>query len=710
MAFLFKINIYVYRWLLLLSLFISISSNIVLGASKKPVTISGGSFFENRHLHRLLEILDTSSGETALFSINTYYIEDALALCNQEIKRSGFEKPCFTVYVLDRLGNEHVFTYQNRFIPELPLSIDATSLHIDIQKGPLTYYNRICVRGVPILNNKDLEAFFYKNKALYITESERSFTHQNLKTSTHNLLKLLREKGYVEVKHADPILTKNNENEGLDVYLDIDLGPCYYVSEFQVIDCDVQPTPEVFVQLNISDEHQAYTEQWKSMYLDLIRKELFQKGYPNVEIKTKVLQDHRSTNAVYVKIIFEVYPHKQVHVGSIEWKGIEGIKQSILEFSEALKPNDILDPERLEQQQMRLLDLGLFEDVDVYLEHETSELYNIHYKLRKKKKLTVDGLIGWGSYDRLRIGALFNRNNVFGLGHRDDLELIYSIKAIEGTYAYRIPNLLNYQGVNGFIRSNALNRKELSFVRNEKSLSLGLDSLIKTYNIGYSISFDYEFLHAISKEQLNPISKPKARVSAINLELFKSKLDNTIFPQRGYKFLTNFKCALPALGGNTAFEKIEGRLSMHMPLGELQILHTQVRHGAIFTPQTSQKDLAFNERFFLGGQTCMRGFREGEASSRSSDGTIIGSESYLTTSIDIEQKILNKVSIFGFIDAAVIAKHIRSYPGDQKLCSIGLGIMFATVIGPIRLEYGHNIKRRPQDPKGTFHLSVGYPF
>ena len=34
----------------------------------------------------------------------------------------------------------------------------------------------------------------------------------------------------------------------------------------------------------------------------------------------------------------------------------------------------------------------------------------------------------------------------------------------------------------------------------------------------------------------------------------------------------------------------------------------------------------------------------------------------------------------------------------------------ASIIGPVRLEYGHNLNPREQDPSGTLHLSVGFPF
>ena len=47
---------------------------------------------------------------------------------------------------------------------------------------------------------------------------------------------------------------------------------------------------------------------------------------------------------------------------------------------------------------------------------------------------------------------------------------------------------------------------------------------------------------------------------------------------------------------------------------------------------------------------------------------------------------------------------------DEGLYSVGGGIRWRSLIGPIRLEYGYNLHRREFDPVGTLHLSIGFPF
>ena len=63
-----------------------------------------------------------------------------------------------------------------------------------------------------------------------------------------------------------------------------------------------------------------------------------------------------------------------------------------------------------------------------------------------------------------------------------------------------------------------------------------------------------------------------------------------------------------------------------------------------------------------------------------------------------------------FGDALGETVRLSHYPIEEKLYSVGLGARFQTLIGPIRLEYGHNLNPRPGDPSGTLLFSIGYPF
>jgi outer membrane translocation and assembly module TamA len=117
-----------------------------------------------------------------------------------------------------------------------------------------------------------------------------------------------------------------------------------------------------------------------------------------------------------------------------------------------------------------------------------------------------------------------------------------------------------------------------------------------------------------------------------------------------------------------------------------------------------------NRRFYPGGDSSIRGYQAGEAAPRGADGRFIGAKSFLLLNAEIEQALTPAWSVVAFVDALGITARLREYPFQERLYTAGLGVRYQTLIGPVRLEYGRNLNPRADDPSGTWHLSIGYPF
>ena len=128
------------------------------------------------------------------------------------------------------------------------------------------------------------------------------------------------------------------------------------------------------------------------------------------------------------------------------------------------------------------------------------------------------------------------------------------------------------------------------------------------------------------------------------------------------------------------------------------------------TVGTTDSTLPVNKLFFPGGDNSIRGYQEGEAAPVNADGKFVGAKSYLLMNLELEQALTTKWSMVLFADALGTAVRLANYPFDQKLYSVGLGLRYQTIIGPLRVEYGRNIDPRPRDPSGSLLFSVGFPF
>jgi outer membrane translocation and assembly module TamA len=264
--------------------------------------------------------------------------------------------------------------------------------------------------------------------------------------------------------------------------------------------------------------------------------------------------------------------------------------------------------------------------------------------------------------------------------------------------------------VDVFLNGSALRREEIDFTREEFGGGFGARKYVNVVESDITLRYSYQVLNASTAAVEEQEGRPSANVGAFVLDIKHDKQDNPLYPRRGYKLFGNFELASEYLAGDVNYQRLELQAAYHQPLDAGRWLHFGASHGAILTIGSTAHDLPFNRRFFPGGQNSIRGYQEGEAAPRNAAGKLVGAESYLFGSTEFEQSLTPSWSLVAFLDAVWFAEHIKDYPMNQSLFSVGGGIRWKTIIGPVRLEYGYNLNRRSRDPVGTLQFSFGFPF
>ncbi|MEO6036572.1 MAG: BamA/TamA family outer membrane protein, partial [Verrucomicrobiota bacterium] len=280
-----------------------------------------------------------------------------------------------------------------------------------------------------------------------------------------------------------------------------------------------------------------------------------------------------------------------------------------------------------------------------------------------------------------------------------------------GDLLYTVPEVFGENG-NLFLQGSGLLREEVSFTRKEYGGSLGIQKPLLPIQTDFALRYDYEFLNALDVESASPNSAAveEARSAAFVIELNRDRRDNPLLPRRGLKLFNRMEFASAALGGNVDYQRIIFGAAYHLDLRGGRLLHLGVTHALSFTLGGDSDDLPFNKRFFPGGESTVRGYQEGEASPLDENGHQLGAETYTLANLEFEQLLTKSWSVVTFFDAVGFAQRRADYPWDEALYSVGLGIRWNTLIGPVRLEYGYNLHRRVHDPVGTLHFSIGFPF
>ena len=247
----------------------------------------------------------------------------------------------------------------------------------------------------------------------------------------------------------------------------------------------------------------------------------------------------------------------------------------------------------------------------------------------------------------LRGGVELQQNNIFGRAHHARLLLTQSFKASYGEYIYTMPEFVG-QDVDVFFNGSALRREEIDFTREEFGGGVGARKFMKQIESDVTLRYNYQVLNASAAEFAAERGLTSANVGAIIAEIRHDRRDNPLYPRRGYKVFGTAEVASELLAGEVNYQRLQLDTSFHQPLDSGRWLHLGFSHGAVLTAGSPADDLPFNRRFFPGGDTSIRGYQQGEAAPRNVQGKIVGAETFLFGSVELEQSLTTHGRWSGF--------------------------------------------------------------
>jgi outer membrane protein assembly complex protein YaeT len=669
--------------------------------------ISGYGFFGDLRLKRMIKLLEAPKKQEPFFDAN--FIEDSALILKSKIRENGYLQPQIVITVKKEDG-ESTRYWWNETEP-LPRPLRAVEVRFKIKPGVLYHYDKkLEFQGLTALPEKQARSYFIETSGLVPLKQNRVYSPEHLKASVANLGQVLNRTGFQDARVTVGKIQQDEHTGNVSVRIDVNEGPKYVVRSVRQ---EVYfPGTNAPVHLRTNAMHQTYSKWWEQDYTHGIRTNYYRLGYPETAVTLQTERSEPAGTNVLLDLLAVTRTGPRVRMGDVSFTGNKRTSESMLSGRISLQTGDWLDRLKAEQGQYRLARLGVFDSVELNYQTVSSNLWDVRYDLKEGKRLEVSPLFGFGSYDLLRVGVEVDQYNLWGLAHNSQFKLVQSFKSSSGDYTYTIPELLG-QDVDVFATANGLRREEISFTRVEYGGGAGVRKYFHAQSLDVSARYNYGILQAT--EQSASFLQEGAQnptVGEIIVDLRHDRRDNPLYPRRGYQILANVEVASDNLGGNANFERVELGGSYHIPLNDNEWIHLGLRHGFAVANGSTSNNLPFTRRFFPGGQDSVRGYQEGEASPRTPppQSKIVGAETYTSENLEFEQGITPKWSVVGFLDGVEFAEHLDNYPGDAALFSVGGGLRWRTIIGPVRLEYGYNLNPRPKDPMGTLQFSLGFPF
>lgn len=690
------------------ALLLGLLSNLRLGAEEtgKPaqLSISGDGLFGDLELRHILMLLETSGKKPAFFS--GPFIEDGVTILFSRLTDDGYLRPEVSAEMTLSDGSTMARDWTNAFAQTLPRPTRATRVHFVIRRGIRYYYRAVRFQGLQTVAAKDALAYFMEAGPLLHLKESRIYSPGRFRRSVDNVLEALEGQGFRDARAA-PQVTMDDSSGAVDAVVQFVEGPKFLVRSVreEVFGPGAEPSGET----NLTHPNRPFSAAWQQDFIQQVKTNYYHRGFPDVAVEVTEVGRQSQSNGVVVDLQARVETGAQVKLGAVQFFGDKKTKPWVLSKRANLTPGVLLDRVQVEQARYRLSQLGLFDSVGLRLAPPDQATRDALFDLKPGKQTEVSLLFGFGTYELLRGGIEIEQRDILGLADSSQLRLSQSFKTSSAYYVLTLPDLIA-PDVNLFFDAEALRRQELSFLRQEYGGGVGAEKYLRDIAADVSVRYEYQLLTA-SQITIDPADGlASALDSAFIFDIKHDERDNPLYPHRGYKVFANLEVASQDLGGQVNYERYDIATSYHLPIGSGHWLHLGLEDGAAFTERGPQLDLPFDKRFFPGGENSIRGYTEGQAAPRDAAGNLVGAETFLLGTVELEQELTSRLSAVAFLDTLGEARRIQHFPFDEVLYSVGGGLGWRTLIGPVRLEYGYNLNRRPGDPAGTIQFSVGFPF
>jgi len=698
------------------------TNGVAAGASssrkeRASLKVSGLGFWSNREMQATLERL---LGEERGPVLDGNAIEDAVFLLLSSLEERGFLSPTIRVQWTDSSGRTGEAVFDSTLTTQLPRPLFASRVEFEVGRGVRSVVSGVEVvpaEGAAIsgtgeawkggMSDSEVREFFLPRVFGWGGQSERAYSPARLRRAAGNLLEEFRIRGYPDAAVTAKSVPSEMPNGGVNVIVALLSGPLWEVTTLVVEGLEATPVsfdPGPWTGV-------PWTSLWQQDVAEQIRRACYAAGYPDVRVgfERTVLGGRDGRRSV--GLLARVNPGKAVHIGAIRFEGNVVTDEGVLRRRVRLASGGALNPIGVEQARERIGRLGVFSSVTARTEEVGGAERDLVFSVRELPRWEASLLAGYGSYEQLRAGLEWRQTNLFRRAHQGRLLLVQSIKSSHADYLYSVPELFG-ETVDGTVRLFGLRREEEAFEREEYGANLALRRRFGRRGLEGRLGYTYQVLSNRDNElTTRRIDDALVKVGSVDAGLTWERRDNPLRPRRGYRAFVQAETASQGLGGEVDYQVFEIGSSYHTSAGHGRWIHLGLSHGVITTfGAANDRELPVNKRFFPGGENSIRGFQKGQAAPRGVDGRFVGAKSQLTFNFELEQALTTNFSVIGIFDGVGIAAELADYPFEDRLFSAGIGLRYQTIVGPVRVEYGHNLNPRPDDPRGTLQIAVGFPF
>jgi outer membrane protein insertion porin family len=496
-----------------------------------------------------------------------------------------------------------------------------------------------------------------------------------------------------------------------DIAISIDEGARTTISSIEIQGAEPSLVPKLLSDIAIQ-KGDPYNEVDISDARFRILDYYANEGYANIDVAVR-----RSIQRHSAAILFAVSGGERTTIGKTIITGNRSTRYEVIKRELQSGEGGAYSFRTLAQERQRLYKLGLFTDVEIEARDTGKFVNDLLVRVREGNAGFVEFGFGYAEYEQFRGYAEVGYRNLWGLNRqgmlRTELSSLEQRIILQYYEPWAFGRRLPFRAL--FTHEN---RKEITIpgrqVRyrlDRYSLSAGVERTL-SHTLKTELYYDFSLVSTtdvqpdvvLSKEDVGTLA-----ISSIRTSLVYDTRDNPFDPARGVLAGLTLKAASPLLFSETNFVKITIHGSLFHQLHRRIILALSARGGLAFGFGATN-ELPIVERFFLGGRSSVRGYEQDGLGPKGQDGNSQGGNAFAMGSIELRANLGKGFGLVPFFDFGNVWAGARDFSASDIRFTTGLGLRYATPVGPLRVDYGYKLNKDKGDRSSEIHFSVGHAF
>lgn len=628
---------------------------------------------------------------------------------------------------------------------------------LDIVEGARALIKRLSFEGNKAFSEGDLKDLIAtKEEWIFSFFTNRGVLDRDILTNDVAILSNhYNDNGYVEHKVDEPVVIRTRD--GLEVVFRISEGPQYRVGKVEIggeliddgkkmLNSVKLTSGQIFRGSRLREDITTLTDMYSN------------KGFAFVQVDpiTKIDQAQKKVDVALV-----IARGPPVYFNRVLVSGNTKTRDKVVRRELVGNEQELYSGTKITQSRNALQRTGYFEDVQITTKKtDQPDTLDLLVEVKEGPTGTFQVGAGYSSGDGFLFNANVSEKNVMGRGqgasgnfaigsNRQDYVLslndpyFYDTKAGAGLDLFNTKRKFTDFDENklGFGVNTSYPLKDLKmpfFGHDKPESNLGSDELASNapptfwdYTRG-AVSYDFtrENIRGISATAPTSIRDEagKSLTSSMTPGLTYDSRDHFFSPSEGTKAGVSVKLA--GLGGDNRFIKSDLSTRWYYPLlkdpnwGGSYVfgLGGTLGYGVGLAERNNgKKDLPLFERYFAGGINSVRGFSERSLGPRAPSGCdastppvctgtdVIGGDKSMVLNAELMFPIFEQYGLrgVGFFDMGNAFGSSQGLDFADLRRSVGTGVRWMSPFGPLRLELGFPLNKKPGDDASVFGFSVG---